>query len=393
MLSELTKPEVTAFIEAHETASQEELDRLLLNKEKYTDLPMVKVVEQIKARQKAKTKLPFWHATPGIIMPSALAIEQSSSEITAAHKFERIEGGTALDLTGGAGIDSYYLAKKFREVVYIEQSEELAEIAAHNFACLGVTNIEVVNAKCEDYLKELKGHVDFIYADPARRVEDVKVVQIRHYSPNLMRLQNLIFEHTESALVKASPMLDINMGVKQLNHVIQVQVVAVNNEVKELLFYQNSVDCYPGKRLDAADLSQKTLFFTTLLARPKAPLSEALTYVYEPNAAILKTGKQNELSKMFNLFKLHDNTHLYTSDKLEPKFPGRIFRLKANVKYNTKEIISVIGRPKANIAVRNFPDTVAQFRQKTKIKPGGNEYLFGILDWQENVKVLCCSKI
>ena len=47
---------------------------------------------------------------------------------------------------------------------------------------------------------------------------------------------------------------------------------------------------------------------------------------------------------------------------------------------------------KANITTRNFPKTVAQFRKETKIKDGGEIYIFLTTDLNNKPKLVICKK-
>ena len=99
-------------------------------------------------------------------------------------------------------------------------------------------------------------------------------------------------------------------------------------------------------------------------------------YLYEPGAAILKAGAFKILAKKFCVNKLHQNSQLYTSDKLID-FPGRRFKVtevstfaKKNLKTFLKDL------EKANLTIRNFPSTVDDLRKKLKLKEGGDVYIF-----------------
>ncbi len=389
MLSKLLQPEVLAFIKKHKNS---DLDRLLFNKNKYPTIPVNLVVDQIRAKQKAKSKMPLWFNTEGIIMPPLLSMEQSSSEQAALYKSKFFKGDLAIDLTGGAGVDAFYLSKQFKKVIYIDLNKDLAEIAAYNFKLLGAANIEVLNANSEDFITSFKGNIDLIYIDPARRDQTKKLFLLEDCSPNILSLQSELLQNATSLVIKASPMLDITKGLNQLDNVTEVHVVAIKNEVKELLFIQSNV-VVKAIQLVAVDLAYSNPFIANWQENKQAKISEALTYLYEPNAAILKTGKSDLLALTFNLNKLNTNTHLYTSSVFENNFPGRVFSVDKVLKYDKKEIKSQLPDLKANISVRNFPDSVDEIRKKTGIKAGGNIYIFAIRDFENKAKVLLCSKI
>lgn len=83
------------------------------------------------------------------------------------------------------------------------------------------------------------------------------------------------------------------------------------------------------------------------------------------------------LAAHFDLKKLDINSHLYTSDRLVTEFPGRVFRVEKVINFsdkNLKEVHKTL--PKANITTRNFPLSVDALRNKSRIKEGGEIYLF-----------------
>src|SRR5690606_17478033 len=97
--------------------------------------------------------------------PTAVSVEQTSSEPAAAFKASLVKGKLLVDLTGGFGVDSFFFAKQFEQVVHVEQNSALSEIAAYNFKLLGVPNIETVNTTTEHFLQHFTGHADVLYLD------------------------------------------------------------------------------------------------------------------------------------------------------------------------------------------------------------------------------------
>jgi hypothetical protein len=119
--------------------------------------------------------------------------------------------------------------------------------------------------------------------------------------------------------------------------------------------------------------------------------SKPLTYLYEPNASIMKAGAFHSVAKQLNVFKLHQHSHLYTSECLVA-FPGRGFKIENVIAYNKKELKN-LAITKANITTRNFPETVEQIRKKLGIKDGGDVYLFFTTDMDNRRIVIVSSKI
>ena len=71
------------FISDHRT---EDTRKLALQASRFPDVDMPFALDQIAGWQAARTKLPSWAATDGIIYPPHLSMEQCSSELTARYK-------------------------------------------------------------------------------------------------------------------------------------------------------------------------------------------------------------------------------------------------------------------------------------------------------------------
>ena len=370
------------FIRQHEDNDIREL-ALKLDKDKYRELDVDLLLKQISGRKTAKDKLPSWYNHDEIIYPVHLSIEQASSEATANYKASLIPDGnsTFADLTGGMGVDFAFLSQRFAQSVYVEQNRELCETAGHNFEVLGLQNVATENSTSEAYLEKMLA-VDVIYLDPSRRDDTgKKVVRIEDCSPDVTKIQDLLLAKAKIVLIKFSPMLDISLAIKSLKKVSEIHVVSVENECKELLFLLSSEK--DRTRYIAVNLNKNgkiEKFYFTHEEEQNAEISFAGTigkYLYEPNASILKAGGFKSVAQQFDIQKLHVNSHLYTSDRLISNFPGRVFEVTTWFIPNKKNIKSFVSETKkANISVRNFPMSVAEIRQKTGIKEGGDVYLF-----------------
>lgn len=371
-----------------------DITKLILKGSPFEAVSIQEIAEQIVAKNKCQQKLPTWFNSKNIYYPNKLNIEQTSSEITAKYKSELVSENSLVDITGGFGIDSYYFSKTVKNVTYCEINKHLYEIVAHNIEQLNSQNIETHFGNGLDYLKGTTKKIDWIYADPSRR-NDLKerVFLLNDCLPNIPENLAFLLEKSDNILLKISPVLDISSAINELQFVKEIHIVAVKNDVKELLFILEKG--YLG------EIAIKTINFTTnrnqhfnfiFHYNVFATYSLPKKYVYEPNAAVLKSGAFNQISEQLNIDKLHQHSHLYTSNELV-KFPGRRFEIKHCISYDRKQLKKLIPSLKANITTRNFPETVAQIRKKTKIKDGGNQYLFFTTDIHENHIVLICKKL
>lgn len=367
---------------------------VLLTKPQFEGISQKELAEQLEAKKKSREKLPTWFNTPNIYYPNKLHIEQTSSEVTAKYKAQIVSGKSLVDLTGGAGVDSYFFSKKMEAVVHCEIDPKLSEIAAHNFKILGRKNIECIAGDGAAFLNSTTRKFDWIYADPSRRNDKKgKVFLLKDCLPNLPENLDLVFERTQNVLLKTSPLLDIKQGIKELDFVKEVHIVAVNNEVKELLFvlkkgFHGDVGI---KTINSNNGDEDTFSFMLQEEENRtAAFGEPATYLYEPNAAILKSGGFKSVGTAYQLDKLHPHSHLYTSSKLVD-FPGRRFEIVQTLPYS-KNSIKKAGIQKANITTRNFPLSVAELRNKHKIKDGGETYLFFTKDISDNLIFVVCKK-
>ncbi|MDB9954925.1 class I SAM-dependent methyltransferase [Flavobacteriaceae bacterium] len=369
--------DIQAFIKKHIGSN---IHELILKGNPFESLDIKELIEQIEAKKKCALKLKTWFETPGIYYPNKLNIEQTSSETAALIKSEFMQGASLVDLTGGFGVDSYYFSKQFKQVVHCEMDSKLAEIAAYNFEILGAKNIESHNKDGIEFLKTYPDTFDWIYIDPSRRDgQKNKKFLIEDCSPNVITHQDLFFKHAKNVLIKMSPMLDISVGITALKHVKTVYIVAVKNEVKELLFHQEK-DFDGTATIQTLNSHPKsTELFSFEIAEEEnaeATFSSPKTYLYEPNAAVMKSGAFKLISEKFKLDKLDPHTHLYTSDKKIEKFPGKIYQISNTLPYQKKPLKKAIGGLKANVKTRNFPEKIEVLKTLFKLTDGGDLYLF-----------------
>ena len=339
------------------------------------------LLEQIEAKSKAEKKLPTWYHTPGIYYPSTLSVEQTSSEIAARYKAMLFEGEHMTDITGGLGVDDYYFSKRFKKVVHCELNEHLSTIAAHNFKILGANNINCISGDGLEYLKQIDS-TDLIYADPARRDQDKrKVFLLSDCTPDIAGHLDLLFSKSEKVVIKTSPLLDLRATIDHLRFVKEIHIVALKNEVKELLWILDRSVVTEDVTIIAVNLDKElpeNTSFSFSMQQERSATSvpgDVSSYIFEPNAAIMKSGAFNLVGYRYNLRKLHPNTHLYTGD-LQIAFPGRCFKVIRTEDFNKRTVKSLLAGKKANITTRNFPESVANLRKKFKIRDGGDLYAF-----------------
>lgn len=391
MNTAILHPNVQQFINDNLTA---DIPRLLFKGSPFDAISIQELVTQIVSKKKCEKKLPNWFQTKNIYYPPKVHIEQTSSEITASYKSSIISGNKILDVTGGFGVDCYSFAKSFKNVTHCELDANLSTIVNNNYQQLKINNIKCISGDGIEFLKNSETTFDWIYIDPSRRdAAHKKVFMLKDCLPNVPEHLDLLFSKSKSILIKNSPILDISKTIDELRFVKEIHVVSVVNEVKELLFVLEK-DFNKSITVKTINFNKKITqsFDFQHLKNNTSNYSSPKKYIYEPNASILKSGGFHEVSNQLNVEKLQQHSHLYTSENCI-EFPGRTFLVEKICNYNKKEIQQNLKDNKANITTRNFPETVAQIRKKTKIKDGGSQYLFFTTVNNNKLKVLICSQI
>ena len=392
------------FIRQHE---QDDVRRLALQGVRDAEVDLAQALQQIAGRQTARRKLPSWAGEDRVVYPPHLNMEQCSSEQTARYKAQIVNGlsvqGRYVDLTGGFGVDFYWMSQVFKERVYVEQNPDLCALAEHNFEVLGLRS----SVRCCDttaYLAEMEP-ADVVYLDPARRDEHGgRTYGIADCSPNVLDLLPQLWEKTDHVVLKLSPMLDWRKAVDDLKQVSQVHIVSVDNECKELVLV---LDKQLPDHLRLCCVNNQQVFEIVRTPRTASPLpsdsesaplglKESLnpTFLYEPNASIMKAGCFDVLMQRYPVRQLAPNSHLFISDVEIRDFPGRGFHISAISSMNKRELKATLAAiSSANITVRNFPLSVQQLRQKLKLKDGGDTYIFASTAADGGHQLFICRKI
>ena len=380
-------------------------DQLALQRKRYTHLTDQQFrffLQQVDGYQRTKDKLPTFATIEDWWYPVRLSCEQCSSEATARYKAALLPPTpyTLTDLTGGYGVDTYFMSEHATQAHYVERNEELCKIVAHNFQSTR-PQVHIHNIDAIKHLQDMPS-CDVIYLDPARRDQHGgKVFRLEDCEPNVIEILPILRAKSQQIIIKLSPMLDITQALQSLKGTWDVHIVALKNEVKEVLLvscldrYHSDTTPLPLRRVteglpkELRTNSEGRVYATNLLsAAPQthnsssvfsftrdeeqeatcqliAPSLQHLTtpgaYIYEPNAAIIKAGAFKLVAQRYGLCKMAPNTHLYLSQQFVENFPGRVWQIvESNIK-DTKNT-------KASILTRNYPLSPEQLRKKLKIK-------------------------
>lgn len=356
------------------TIEREDIKSIGLKKSLFDEISSAEIAQQLKGIQVSKYKFPTLYSTENIYFPPSINLEQASSEATAMYKSTLIKGKNLIDLTAGFGIDTMAFAKSFEKVYHIEQNPELSEIVKHNANILA-PNLETYTGTFQSFFEEnptLK--FDVIYLDPARRNSSGRKFILEDLEPNILEWIPTFFKKSEKIMIKLSPLLDITSTLQQIDSISEIHIVALKNEVKDFLIILDKNSSTKNPLIKAINLESNQTEFSFNFEdeyNANASFSSIQKYIYEPNVAILKTGAFKLLSEKLELFKLHQNTHLYTSNKRIENFPGKIYLIEQQINHPKKEIL----KSKANLLVKNYNQPIDIIKKKFKITDGGETTL------------------
>ena len=383
---------------------EDDVRSLALQARRNTSVDLPWALDQIQGWQTARHKLPSWAAIDGIVYPPHLSMEQCSSEQTAKYKCSIVSSlpetshGMLVDLTGGFGVDFAFMAKCFNKATYVERQENLCETARHNFELLGLNHVTVHNAEAEGILNSLfsKPSSTLLYLDPARRDSNSsRTYAIEDCTPNVLSLKERLFKAADNVLLKLSPMLDWHKAVSDLGErVAQVHIVSTNNECKELLVLMCAD--HQGEPTVHCVNDDQILIYNPLEAdgNPAVANNNDAAYLYEPNTSIMKAGCFGLLTRRYPVKAIAADSHLFVSSEEIKDFPGRRFSVTAVTTMNKKELAKALTDiTRANVAVRNFPMTAQQLRQRLRLQDGGDCYIFGTTTADGRRLIYMCKKL
>lgn len=384
----LLNPEVQNYLKSQ---IQKDIRSFSLMKSPFEEITSAELSQQLKGLQIAQSKFPFYFEAKNIYYPPSINLEQASSWATAQYKANIVNGNSLIDLTAGMGIDSYGFAQKFKKITALERNSDLVEIAKYNYQSLNQTNLNYQATNFETYFQvNPTSKWDVIYLDPSRRIDSQRKVTLEDLEPNILEWMNEFFKRSDTILVKLSPLLDLKSAIDKVPQIQEIHIVALKNEVKELLLIcKNNLSSNPKVKAVNLETNQSEFeFFWNEETLVKSEFSIPQKYIYEANSSILKSGAFKLIGQKYKLKKLHINTHLYTSNELVETFPGKVFEVSEEL----KNIKSKLENPAFHVISKNYPMSVEAIRRKYKLKESESQTLIFTQSIKEK-HILKCQRI
>lgn len=338
------------------------------------------IATQVKYLQKAKSKLPDW--CEALCIFTGQSYEQSSSLASLSLR-PPFFGKTALDLTCGLGADSWHLAQHFEKVVAIEANPLLAEITRENFQRLGITNVELITGRAEEFIAGWKGEpFDLLFVDPDRRpVPGRRSFLLQDCLPDVLALEDSMLAMANKVLIKASPLLDATEVERSFSSLLAVGAVAVEQEVRELI-----IELGPGEKKGrwVAFSSQKEGHFfsesegsVNVPVSPKANNNTETKFILEANPSLYKMGLAASYFGSLGIALSHPQGYAF-SNEIPGKFAGRAFAIRQKWAWKPKQVrkeLKTQGIERLNLSRRAFDLPIAEVRKQLNVKEGGEDFL------------------
>lgn len=342
------------------------------------------LAEQLKLYPKAKNKLPtFTHSSCWF---TGKSYEQSSSEASAKLKSILFKGGKLLDLSGGLGVDDYYLSESFKEVISLDPDEYLNILVRVNFEKLAKKHIQRISKTAEDFLANNQDHFDLIYLDADRRAGEHKSKLLETGSPDFFALKDQLFERSDLILLKLSPLIDLDYCIEKLPYLKQIFVVSVDQEVKEVMcLLEKSYISEVNICNYFLDKNGVVLSFIECKNQERKskinfvkPPTESI--FFEASAGLIKSGLDKIYASQLNLYPIHPNGFYFIGAdyKAEPGF-GRAFHIITKQPFSKsalKDYFQSNNIKQAHISARDFGIGSDEIRKSYGLKDGSDDYFF-----------------
>jgi len=389
---ELLKQDAISYINHYESLN---VHQFALKKSPFKGISSKDLAQQLFGRQVAKYKFPSLYEHPDVLYPPKLNLEQTSSEVTASYKAQLVnDNETLIDITGGFGVDSIAFAKQALHATYCERDHTIYDFAQHNFKTLKLP-ITTHHTDGIDFLKESDANYDVVFIDPSRRDQNAKkVFRLEDSLPNILEHINLFKTKAKRAIIKLSPLVDIDYCLSHVDCISTIHVVAHRNEVKELLLVLDFKASPHTQTVHVVNLQtdHEPVCFSTDELQLQQQFSQVQTYLYEPHAGLMKSGAFGWLCKTFQLKAIAQDSHLFTLNA-DIQFPGRSFKVLHVLSPHKKSILKAISGRKANVSCRNYPLKPEQVKKKYGMIDGSNLYVFFTTTFENQKIVIVCKKM
>ena len=325
------------------------------------------VVETVVLRQKAAVK--FSRAADMFFTRDGL--EQASSEIVSVYRAKRFAAAamdTVADLGCGLGGDALGLTA-VSHVIGIDIDNLRLHMAQENMRAYGRNGrFHPLQADMQT-LSPLPA--DGMFFDPARRDEQGnRIYSVKAYRPPLSEIDRWRRVGRGTA-VKISP----GVNYDELPPDAEVEFISVNGEVKEGVLWFDDLRS-PASRRATLLPGEHTLVNQS---HAEIQISDPLTYLYEPDGAVIRAHLVEELAQQLGACKIDPNIAYLTANTAEETPFARCFQIETAFPFQLKRLRTYLrqhGIGKVTIKKRGSPLEPDWLHNQLRLKGREERILF-----------------
>jgi SAM-dependent methyltransferase len=327
-LCQLLAPRGQEALAIAEAAEPDEADFLLIFQrlaQRFPDPLARAAAEQAILRRRARAK--FSHADQMYFTREAL--EQATSEPLAQYRATRFHGFQHIfDFGSGIGGDALALAN-VASVIGIDKDRIRLVLLAANAQALDLRErISLVQADlCNLGMWFPPRSCGFF--DPARRTDERRLRSVNTYQPPIHIIHQWITS-LEGLAVKVSPAVDLEQLVE---YDCEVEFVSWRGQLKEAVMWFGALRGAPRK---ATILPGP--YSLTGETQPPLPISSPLTYLYEPDPAVMRAGLVRCLGRQINAHQIDPTIAFLTSNHFIETVFARAFRVEEVIPFSLKRL-------------------------------------------------------
>ena len=292
------------------------------------------------------------------------------------------------DLSGGLGMDSYFICERLssKKHVVFERNLGLAQLLKHNLTASKVISSEFNFDDLDDWIKRENIHTNEleVYLDPDRRSNDRRSFSILEGAPNLVSIQGDLLTRCAKIIAKHSPMVDLNEIESLLLNLSEIHIIQYQGECKEVLSVQEKG--YEGSvNIVLIDAETEEEFN----GQAPSPSANVLTtpkgFIIQPSAGLNKSGFHMQFAQIHQWSKLVFG-NLYTSQSEPPQSVFyKIFRV--NKVFNSLKKAELAGPA----AIESIGSKISsdELRKRFKIKEGRERKIFYLQNGKLKMIVAC----
>jgi hypothetical protein len=210
-----------------------------------------------------------------------------------------------------------------------------------------------------------------------------KRIGFEYYAPNIIEQYDSLLNNARLVGIKVSPMIDLSYAEKHLADLVRVDLISVENELKELVLWLSRDQRSAQIKLVHAflfkhkptQLVEESADASDLFDKPLLPFEEA-SYLIDPAAAFVKSRRFNSLFERYpELHFANQSSFLLTAKEAVHGIPGRLFKIEELIPYSKKNL-KRFSKNAFSVQVKGRKQRADEVRKALNLKESETEFLF-----------------